>query len=590
MKSKVVHLSIAAAAVSLLLAACGGGGGSGTGSGGVVGGGGGSSAPALQVSGTAATGAALAGANVQVKCGTGSGSATTTNSGSYTVSMTGGALPCIVQVTGTTADGTSITLHSVVETGTASGGNTAAVANVTPVTEMIVARLMAALPSDAFASFNAQQVTQTAVTAATTAIVDALKAAGVDLGSIDPLKATLVPATSTTAGNAYDQQLDALGEQVPPEALPQVVNQIATAAASDSSTGLTEAMTAVAGGALEGCPKVISGRYRTLDLFGKSVVRDIDFAKKTFSATNGTDQLTIATDATKPCEFTVTGTTEGKAVEWNIVMGANGSGAYKARSTNPANTGTNGYIFPVQARTLADLAGSWTFLQSGFDPNPQETGLVQWPGKIEVSNGAATVCDYDTSTWQACVDPTAMSLVARSDGGFDLVEGGTVGGQLYGYKAPNGAMVVFGTTNAAGVADSVTQQTSLVATKLATLPLPTVGTETKFWDVSVSQPGNLGTRVVAAPFAETNTVLSVDTAAGTAMRKRVSDGREDTVRFNQPLAGLRVREGGTWNGQPFAEVIQIPLGIGITLSVNSDPHRFDGTGAAFIQNISVLRP
>jgi hypothetical protein len=574
MKFKALPQATAVAVLGLMLTACGGGGSGG-------GDGGGTPAAGLQVSGTAATGAALASASVEVKCASGNGTATTSSAGAYSLSITGGALPCIVRVAGTTAGGASVTLHSVVETGTSGSGGTTAVANVTPVTEMIVAQLVAALPSEAFANFTPSQVTAAGVSTATAAIVDALKAAGVDLTGTDPLKATLVPATATTAGNAYDQLLDALGEKVPPEGLPQVVNQIASAAATESGSGLTEAMTAVAGGALEGCPNVVSGRYRTLDLFGKSIVRDIDFAKKTFTAANGTDQLAISTDAAKPCEFTVTGTSEGKAIEWNIAMGANGAGAYKARFTSPASTGTDGFIFPVQSRAVSDLAGEWSFLQSGAFPGE---GLVHFSGKVTVNaDGSATACDY-APDWQSCVEPAAMSVVARSDGGFDLVDGGEVAAQLYGYKAPNGTMVVFGTSNAAGTDAPDVEQTSLVISKLSPLALPAVGSTVRYWDVSLTQ--NQSTRTVAAPFAESNTVQSVDTAAGTATRQRASDGRIDTVSFNQPLPGVRVREAGSFNGVPFGEAIQVPLGIGLTLSVNSVPYP---TGVYF-HNISVERP
>ena len=51
---------------------------------------------------------------------------------------------------------------------------------------------------------------------------------------LDPFKATLVPATSTTAGNAYDDALEALKAKISLETLPLVVNQIASASASFS--------------------------------------------------------------------------------------------------------------------------------------------------------------------------------------------------------------------------------------------------------------------------------------------------------------------------------------------------------------------
>jgi hypothetical protein len=78
----------------------------------------------------------------------------------------------------------------VTEAGTADGSNTSAVANVTPLTEMIVAKLAGALPADLFASFSASnQITSDLLQAATTAVVTALKdATDIDLDSIGPFK------------------------------------------------------------------------------------------------------------------------------------------------------------------------------------------------------------------------------------------------------------------------------------------------------------------------------------------------------------------------------------------------------------------
>ena len=568
---KAVHTMAAAAAV-LLIAACGGGGG------------GGGSSFSLQVSGTAATGAALSGAAVEVKCAAGSGTATTTSTGSYTVTMDGGALPCIIKVSGT-AGALAVTLHSVAEAGSASGSRTSAVANVTPITEMIVAQLVAALPADGFADFNPGLVTAAGVANAASAIVAALQTAGIDLAGIDPLKATLVPATDSTAGNAYDVLLDVLGDKIGPASLPLVVSQIAAAAVTQSSAGLAEAMAAVAGGALEHCPTALSGKYRTLDLFGKLVTRDVDFSTKTFSAANGSDQFAIATDAAKPCEFTVTGSSEGRSVVWNVVIGAQGAGAYKARFTNPDSTGTDGYIFPAQARTLAEVAGTWSWVESGhYAP---VNNLVHFAGQLTVgSDGSATTCDYDTSTWACDTRPVAQSLVARSDGGFDLKEAGTTVAQLYGYRTPGGAIAVFGTTNASGASGIAVTQTSLVATRPATLPLPQVGTVTPYWDTSVTQIDS--SRIVQPPLPDASTILTVDAATQTVTRRRSSDDRPDTLHFNTPLAGVRTRDAGTWKGVGFAQVFQFPLqGTGITLSVNTS--EFDAD-TAFIHNISVLRP
>lgn len=568
MKLNAVAKTMAASAVALLIAGCGGSGGD---------------AASLEVKGTAAVGAALSGATVAVKCATGSGTGSTTATGSYTVSMPGAALPCIIQVSGDVG-GATVTLHSVAEAGTASGANTTAVANVTPVTEMIVAQLLASLPADAFSSFDAQKVTTAAITTAVTAIVDALKTAGVDLGSIDPLKATLVPASGSTAGNDYDQLLDALGEKVPSEALPLLVNQVAAAAASGSSEDLGDAMVAVSGGTLAGCPQAVSGKYRTLDFFGRSFVRQIDFKAMKFNRGDGQPLFDMTADAAKPCEFTVTGTSNGEEARFDVVIGPTGAGAYRSQNLTTGRS-IVGYIFPVQAHAVSAVAGEWSFLQSGFMPGD---GLVHWPGKLNfAADNKVTVCDYNTSTWACEIDEEAnLSITARTDGGFDLNESSLPGvANLWGYRAPNGSLAVFGTTNAAGGNEPTTEQSIIVATKLSKLALPAVDSVSKFWDMGLTQNGS--TRTVTSPAKESVTVKTVDAATNAVTRKRESDGREDVVRYNHPVDGVRLRDAGTWNSVPFASVYQMPIaGLGMTMSVNVNPP----PSAAYIYNISVTRP
>ena len=129
---------LAVAAASLCLAACGGGGSDTT------------PAPApaassLAVSGTAATNAPLASSAVDSKCATGSGSSTTAADGSFTVTIVSGTLPCVLRVT----SGSTI-LHTV-----AIGSGSTARADITPVTELVVARLAGDLPATYYAGFNA---------------------------------------------------------------------------------------------------------------------------------------------------------------------------------------------------------------------------------------------------------------------------------------------------------------------------------------------------------------------------------------------------------------------------------------------------
>ena len=114
---RIPSLAIMIAAASLL-SACGGGDGS-------------SSAPAT-VSGTAATGAAIASGTVTLKCVAGTSGVVTTNTdGSFSIDVSNATLPCVGRVDYKDAGGTARKLHTFIKApGTA---------NITPQTELLVA-------------------------------------------------------------------------------------------------------------------------------------------------------------------------------------------------------------------------------------------------------------------------------------------------------------------------------------------------------------------------------------------------------------------------------------------------------------------
>jgi hypothetical protein len=303
-----------------------------------------------------------------------------------------------------------------------------------------------------------------------------------------------------------------------------------------------------------------------------------------FQASNGVDFLDIAADAAKPCEFTASGTVEGKTAEWKVVMGANGVGAYRARFVNPDTPGTNGYIFPAQTHSYSALRGTWSFLQSG---KMGDEGLVHLPGKVTFDeNRKVTVCDYDTGTWVAlCNTTTVLDATDRSDGGFDIGMAEDSMVTVYMYRAPNGSFALFGSTNPDGATTTI-EQSSLIGAQLSTLALPEVNSVVKYWDVMLST--SAGSVFTAPPTPDANTVIAVDAATQAVTRKRASDSREDVVRYNQPLAGLRTRDAGTFNGLNFAKVYQFTVpGMGLTLSANGVPA---GPTSTYIASISVVRP
>jgi hypothetical protein len=181
--------SIAIGATALTLSACGGGD-SGT--------------PQTQtVSGVAATGLPLAGAAVNLTCATGSGTATTAGDGSYSVTLSGSTLPCVL--TATSSDSKTV-LHSVVPgSGSASGTTTA---QITPLTELLLAQLSGQDPAKFAAAFGpTTAVSAAAVSSAQTALVSILKSAGVDPSSISDI---LGGAISAGSHQVYDAIQDTL--------------------------------------------------------------------------------------------------------------------------------------------------------------------------------------------------------------------------------------------------------------------------------------------------------------------------------------------------------------------------------------------
>ena len=151
------------------LAACGDGGDGG--------GGGGSGPPpaaasSITLGGTAARGEALAAAAVGVKCASGTpaaATATTAGSGAYSVTIEGASLPCVLRVTGAGGE----VYHSVAA-GSASSGSF--VANLSPLTEMMVAQIAGGAPGAFYDGFGSRSAVSAAALSQAAAYVKSCRA------------------------------------------------------------------------------------------------------------------------------------------------------------------------------------------------------------------------------------------------------------------------------------------------------------------------------------------------------------------------------------------------------------------------------
>jgi hypothetical protein len=200
-KNSLQVLALAMAGAGLLtLTACGGGGGSSA-----------SAPPAAVLSGTAATGAALANASVAITDNTGASpcqetSLTTSALGVYTCTLKPGEVaPFFIVATDPT--GNSTPLVSIATTIPASGATLTV--NATPLTTAIVAQL--ASDGNALTVVNSKTVDAAALQQLKTNVLAQLAPVLTSLGAAtdyDPFSTTIAAATASNTGNIADQVLD----------------------------------------------------------------------------------------------------------------------------------------------------------------------------------------------------------------------------------------------------------------------------------------------------------------------------------------------------------------------------------------------
>ncbi|SOY63331.1 hypothetical protein [Cupriavidus taiwanensis] len=535
MKTKHLFLTGLAAAV---LTACGGGGGDST-----------STAPAAtKITGTAAVGAALGNATVQAKCATGTGTATTAADGTFTLSIDGATRPCVLSVK--TPDGT--TLHSVVEAGTGAS----AVANITPLTELVTASLAQGSTTAFFDQFDASaqaKLTASSLTSATEAVRLVLTGV-VDLGSVDPLKDPLVAANGANAGNAQDKLLDQLGDRL--EASKTTLGELSSAVASNA--GAAAVQTALQPAAAT-CAGLKTGKYHVIGLGSAAAdAGDLDAAALKLQVGNESVPFTaVANDA---CRFTVPGTNGAT----NTVMVAKSGIALAVPPAGPMSDLPT-LLVPAQAVALADLAGDWNGLGMERDnsgtpyASRRVTFSIDAAGKL--TKGADCSGVDNCEAWLPDELPT---LSANADGSFKITD--SLGSQLaYAFKGTDGQVTVVITHD----------DGFMIAAKQVVRPLPVVGTTNSYWD-SVLYSG-LEPRLEDAGTWST-VVTSVDAQTGIYTRKRVEDNRLDSWKMNNPANGLRYRTPAS----NVSEMISlVPGNTGLSLGISV-------TGLFY--DISVNRP
>jgi hypothetical protein len=489
-----------------VLVACGGGGGSSP----PAGGGGTTTTLALQ--GVAATGAAIPGAAVLAKCNGGSGTATTAANGTYTINLTAGSLPCVLEVTPVSGP----KLYSV-----ATGSGTSVTANITPLTQLIVAKLVGKDPAAYFSAFAASDITAltaTAVTATQAAVVDTLKNNGVDASAVgNLLSGNLVAASGGTPGNAMDLVLDALNTKLTTAGvtLAQLTTQVAQTSPSATPSATVSVPPDLAlRPAAATCAALRSGSYLTFNphigpvgdngsaSIGKLVI-DVVASTSTFA---GNPPNTIVPVAGSLCRFTSSDGTDATVSQSGVIV------------LEDASTKRFAVLFPEQSIALADLAGDWNLL--GFDRAKTTDPLVPTSRTVTINGTGSVVVTSNCADAKTCVTtglPT-RTLVVNAAGGFDITDGVNVLSRAIAYRAGGGELML------ANVAGDGTWE---FGTRLRTNTLPTASTLNQGWNAGATNVKDVTTGIYQqsgiAITDYSNTVTSVDSVAGSFARDNVTN-------------------------------------------------------------------
>lgn len=501
---------------------------------------------ALTIGGTAAKGAALAGATVSVKCAAGTGTATTASNGTYTVTITGGTLPCALKVVGTEGS----VFHSVVA-GSSNSGSFAA--NITPLTEMMVAQIGGAAPSSFFDGFGS---TTSVTPAALTAAVDYLKAAlagTADLTGFNPATDALV------IGNPLDQKIDAVmaALAVAGTSLAEVAGTIAS-----NPTAPTVVSAPLAPPASD-CAWLKGGKYRMIDPSEtdpkwKAHVLTIDAAARTALDQDG---ITIPFTSDGGCMYTV----DDAAFTTKIMVSSAGVLLAHSQSKTVATDRSIAIGLPEQTLPISELAGTWNVASWDAGSGIASPGFVAASEEITVNASGLITAVSTCHGLAACTvesGPFPAFSVNATKGGFDLIEAGAPVGRAFLFKTLAGkAAFVF-------VADDGLQV--IVATRKEALgTLPAVGTVSRFRQFELRGDGSVSPLV-----EDSSTVTAIDTTAKTVTRLQASSNRVDRLSYDKPRNGLRYRGLNTCSiagvTSNCAEIVQLPLqGMGITLTTST---------------------
>jgi hypothetical protein len=546
--------SVFSVMTTAVLVACGGGGGGSTASGG----GGG-----VTISGFAATGNAMAaGSNVSAICTGGSGSTTTNADGSYKLSANG-ALPCYLRATD--SNDSTLQFHSI-----ATGSDTTTTANISPLTELVVAQVVGAAmsPSDAFDKGAAPTaLIASSLDQAVSTTMTALNNAGISgvtgLTGVNPIKSTTFkPAINGQNGDALDQAIDSLNSALSnaSSSIGQLANVMATTTTAVQATASIAAYTP-SQPFTSACPSLRNLKHRMVTLEGQYHTITPIAGTNTLSGISdwnqaGTVSMTWVNSPQQHdnyCKFTFTSTSNYAGSGTGAVSKASGVISIKGVINGSPYLAI---AFPDQNIPISALAGNWNTI--GFDSTSNRSKYLTF--SLDAAGNA--------SSFQSCSGSFASTCTSLNGGGTVAVDTSSAGGYIftdsdglvhhaYAFRGASGNIsLIVANANRTGITVAAQQRTLK--------PPKVVGSPIDYAEIETYLNNNLFT----VGYWDNAVVVNEMTNASTYKRTRTidnnqSDGRIDYVTINTPRPGMRIRPNNTCTlgvvGHVCPDTVQIPL-------------------------------
>jgi hypothetical protein len=464
----------------------------------------GSTPTPLVLEGTVATGAALSGATISAKCSTGSGTGTSATNGNYSISISNGTLPCVIRATSTDS---SIVLHSAIE----GSGSGKVIANITPLSELIVTQTHGTDASDLFNQFAATQgkLTPANLNDAKLKVRQALSSI-IDLTNVDPIKDSLIAAVGGTGGNDLDKKIDTLRDKL--NASDLKLGDLSSLLNANVGATLSEIVKVTLQPRSAACKGLRSGTYRYIEPNAATALGTITIDASTLKIGN--------VQYLAPNCFLASSTGE------KATFGSFGVGV----GLTPA--GNLALFLPKQNLSLSDLAGTWNFVQRTKIIGSATNYKVTWGDMVFGQDGKASslrTCDANGCTNLALADLPIYTT--SGDGSFTAQDGM----RAAAYRAATGNTVLI------GIDKAVDSGRLFVARKGGIATLPLISENLPSFEFGISSSG-----ATINPFEFSAYVIqSISTQSASFSRSRLADCRIDTLAVGKPFSQMFERSAGS---------------------------------------------